>query len=46
MIFALFFAAACVFHFLEADGFAQMLPDFVPLRLPMIYATGVLEFNT
>ncbi|WP_136607310.1 DoxX family protein [Paenibacillus dokdonensis] len=43
MIFALFFAAACVFHFLEADGFAQMLPDFVPLRLPMIYATGVLE---
>lgn len=43
IIFALFFAAACVFHFIQPDGFARMLPDDVPLRLPMIYVTGVME---
>ncbi|MGG3740336.1 DoxX family protein [Paenibacillus chibensis] len=43
ILFSFFFAAACVFHFIEADGFAQMLPDFVPLRLPIIYVTGVME---
>ncbi|WP_052020223.1 DoxX family protein [Paenibacillus pini] len=43
IIFAIFFAGACVFHFMQAEGFAKMLPDWVPLRLPIIYATGILE---
>ncbi|MFS0838499.1 hypothetical protein [Paenibacillus sp. 1P03SA] len=42
-LFAVFFACACFYHFKEADGFARMLPGFVPLRIPLIYATGILE---
>lgn len=44
VIFALLFVGACVFHFIEAQGFANMLPDFVPYRLFIIYATAILEF--
>ncbi|SEG67398.1 hypothetical protein [Paenibacillus sp. UNC499MF] len=42
-LFAVFFAGACFYHFKEAEGFARMLPEFVPLRVPIIYATGILE---
>lgn len=31
-------------HFAFADGMALMLPDFVPLKKPGVYLTGVLEF--
>jgi uncharacterized membrane protein len=30
-------------HFLQAEPMAEMLPSFVPARLPLIYLTGVLE---
>lgn len=43
LLFAGLFIAACLYHFREADGFAAMLPDFVPLRLQIVYATGILE---
>lgn len=32
-----------VAHFFFADGMMQMIPEFVPYRLEMIYLTGVLE---
>jgi len=32
-----------VSHFLLDDGMVQMLPEFVPLRYFIIYATGMLE---
>jgi uncharacterized membrane protein len=31
-------------HFVFADGMALMMPDFVPLKKPGVYLTGVLEF--
>ncbi|WP_020620276.1 DoxX family protein [Paenibacillus daejeonensis] len=43
ILFAGLFVAACLYHFREAEGFAAMLPDFVPLRLELVYATGILE---
>lgn len=30
-------------HFVKTDGMVEMLPTWVPLRLAIIYATGVLE---
>jgi len=30
-------------HAVKADGMVQMLPPWVPFRLPLIYLTGVLE---
>ncbi len=30
-------------HVVKADGMVQMLPPWVPFRLPIIYLTGVLE---
>lgn len=30
-------------HFVKTDGMVEMLPSWVPLRLGIIYATGVLE---
>jgi uncharacterized membrane protein len=30
-------------HAVKADGMVQMLPPWVPFRLPIIYLTGVLE---
>ncbi|ANY65941.1 hypothetical protein BBD42_05275 [Paenibacillus sp. BIHB 4019] len=44
VLFALLFVAAGFYHFREAQGFAEMLPDFVPLRLEIIYATGIAEW--
>ena len=31
-------------HYAQTDGMVAMLPDFVPLRRPLILATGMLEF--
>ena len=31
-------------HFLETGPMSQMLPPWVPARVPLIYLTGVLEF--
>ena len=30
-------------HFVKTDGMVDMLPSWIPLRLEIIYATGVLE---
>lgn len=30
-------------HFVQTDAMAQMLPPWVPARVPLVYATGVLE---
>jgi uncharacterized membrane protein len=31
-------------HFIETQAMAQMLPAFVPFRVPLVYLTGILEF--
>jgi uncharacterized membrane protein len=31
-------------HFVATESMAMMLPPWVPARVPIIYATGVLEF--
>jgi uncharacterized membrane protein len=31
-------------HFVQTEPMAQMLPDFVPFRVPLVYLTGLLEF--
>ncbi len=40
---AAMFLLTGVSHFLQDDGMVQMLPEFVPLRYLIIYATGILE---
>jgi uncharacterized membrane protein len=30
-------------HFIKTSGMTQMLPAWVPLRVPLIYITGVFE---
>jgi uncharacterized membrane protein len=32
-------------HFAQTQAMATMLPPWVPLRVPLIYATGVLEWT-
>jgi len=44
LLFILLFIAAGIYHFREAFGFAKMLPEFFPWRLPIIYLTGVVEW--
>lgn len=44
-IFALFFIGACVAHFIEVDGFAKLLPEFVPFKTTLIILTGVIELT-
>lgn len=39
----LLFAFTGIGHFIQTDAMAQMLPAFVPARVPLIYATGLLE---
>ncbi|WP_377887585.1 DoxX family protein [Alkalihalobacillus sp. R86527] len=43
VLFALFFIFAGCAHFAQGDGFAAMLPEWVPFRLALIYATGIIE---
>lgn len=31
-------------HFIQTAPMAQMLPEFVPFRVPLVYLTGLLEF--
>ena len=30
-------------HFLFAEGMAMMLPDFIPLKMEVVYITGIIE---
>lgn len=43
VLFALFFIFAGIAHFVQGEGFAAMIPEWVPFRLGLIYVTGVLE---
>ena len=43
VLFAFFFVFAGIAHFVQGEGFAAMLPDWVPFRLGLIYITGLLE---
>ena len=40
----LLFIFTGVGHFIETELMSQMLPPWVPARIPLIYLTGVLEF--
>ena len=31
-------------HFIQTEPMAQMLPPWVPARVPLVYLTGILEF--
>ncbi|WP_044337782.1 DoxX family protein [Rossellomorea aquimaris] len=44
ILFSFFFFLAGMFHFIEAQGFARMIPEFIPLREEIIYITGMIEF--
>jgi uncharacterized membrane protein len=44
ILFSFFFFLAGVFHFIEAQGFAEMIPEFIPLREEIVYITGMIEF--
>lgn len=37
------FAFTGVGHFIQTAPMAQMLPDFLPYRVPLVYLTGLLE---
>lgn len=39
----LLFSFTALGHFVQTEPMAMMLPDFVPARVPLVYATGVLE---
>jgi len=38
------FVFAGIGHFVQTAPMVQMLPSWVPARLPLVYVTGVLEF--
>ena len=40
---ALVFAFTGVGHFIKTAAMTQMLPAWVPLRLPLVYITGIFE---
>ena len=41
---SLFFIFTSIGHFIRTEGMAEMLPASIPLRIELIYITGVLEF--
>ena len=41
----LLFIFTGVGHFIETESMSQMLPPWVPARVPIIYLTGILEFG-
>ena len=41
--YAAAFAFFAVGHFVITDEMVSMLPDFLPARRPLVYATGLLE---
>ena len=40
----LLFILTGVGHFAKAEPMSQMLPAWIPMRVPIIYLTGVMEF--
>jgi len=43
IVFALFFVAAGVNHFIRTDFYLRMMPPYVPLHLVMVQISGVAE---
>lgn len=43
VLFAFFFVFAGIAHFAQGEGFAAMLPLWIPFRLELVYVTGLLE---
>ncbi|WP_173917836.1 hypothetical protein [Halobacillus sp. Marseille-Q1614] len=43
-VFAASFFLAGVTHFIYEEGFAAMIPPFVPMRLEIVYITGIIEW--
>ncbi|UOQ44453.1 hypothetical protein MUN89_00185 [Halobacillus salinarum] len=43
-IFAAGFFFAGVAHFIYDEGFAQMLPDWTPIRLEIVYMSAITEW--
>lgn len=43
-IFALSFFTAGITHFIYDRGFAKMLPEWMPIKLELIYMTGITEW--
>lgn len=41
---AFVFAFTCLGHFIKTSEMARMLPPWFPVRIPLIYATGVFEW--
>lgn len=41
----LMFLFTTVGHFVKTEPMAQMLPEWVPARIPLVYLTGFLEFG-
>jgi uncharacterized membrane protein len=41
---ALLFAFTGIGHFLQTEPMAEMLPPWIPARMFLVYATGILEF--
>jgi uncharacterized membrane protein len=41
---SLVFAFTAIGHFVKTSEMAQMLPPWVPMRVPLIYFTGILEW--
>jgi uncharacterized membrane protein len=41
---AILFTFTGIGHFTQTEVMAQMLPPWMPARVPLIYATGILEF--
>jgi hypothetical protein len=41
---ALVFAFTAIGHFVKTSQMTAMLPPWMPMRVPLIYATGVFEF--
>lgn len=44
-VFALFMVFAGVQHFLKPENYLPFVPFFLPLAIPIIYLTGVLEIT-
>lgn len=43
ILLAIFFFAAGVMHFLADDAFAKIVPPPVPMKVEIVWATGVME---
>lgn len=43
ILLAVFMTVAGVFHFVEPDGFAAIVPDYLPYPVALVYMSGAFE---